>query len=207
MGASDYLWLMIKIGVVAYIIKKILNKIAQVIIDKILYVPIFPSIEYRYPENNPPGWRSPKEYGYDFEDIEIVTKDQVKLSGWFIYHKNPTNYPTVIFFHGNAGNIGTRLPNIQLLFDDSKVNVVIVGYRGYGHSQGSASEYGLQLDSEAVLDWTVNWSNVDNTKIFVYGCSMGGAVIIYLSTKRQHDICGIILENTFTSISKLLYIQ
>ena len=83
------------------------------------------------------------------------------------------------------------------------MNVVIVGYRGYGRSQGSPTEQGLQLDSEAVLDWTINWSNIDNTKIFVYGWSMGGAVTIWLAAKRQHEICGIILENTFTSISKM----
>jgi len=49
----------------------------------------------------------------------------------------------MIFFHGNAGNIGNRLPNLKYLFERNRVNIVIVGYRGYGYSEGSPSESGL----------------------------------------------------------------
>ncbi len=46
----------------------------------------------------------------DYEDVTILTKDDIKLKGWFL--KRPTSYEkasTIVFFHENAGNIGTRL--------------------------------------------------------------------------------------------------
>ena len=58
------------------------------------------------------------------------------------------------------------------------------------------------IDAEAVLDWTIKWEDVDEQKIFIFGRSLGGAVAIDLCTKRQDDIAGLILENTFCSLSK-----
>ena len=100
MGFSDYLWFAIKVAVSIYILKKILNKVVEMIINKILYVPDFPSVEYKFPENNPPKWRSPSEYGYEFEELEIITKDKIKLAGWAIYQDKPKEYPTIIFSMG-----------------------------------------------------------------------------------------------------------
>ena len=201
MGFMNYAWSAVKFGFVVYLLKKVFNKVIEVVFNKVLYLPNSPSAEFKLPENNTEGSRSPEEYGYNYEDIEVITKDKVKLSGWFIYQDNPLEHPTMIIFHGNAGNIGTRLPNIQLFFEENNVNVVIVGYRGYGHSQGSPSERGLQLDSEAVFNWALNCSNIDNSKIYIFGRSMGGAVTINLASKYQKKIRGIIIENTFTSIS------
>mmetsp|Transcript_23737 Transcript_23737/g.27294 ORF Transcript_23737/g.27294 Transcript_23737/m.27294 type:complete len:181 (+) Transcript_23737:24-566(+) len=180
MTLSNIAWWMVKVGIFYYITKKVFQKVVEVIVNKFLYQPNSPSVELKFPENNPLGFRNPSEQDLEYDDIEIITKDKVKLCGWFIYHSNPKDYPTIIFFHGNAGNIGNRLANMKILFEESKANIVIVGYRGYGHSQGSPSESGLQLDSEAVLDWTLSCSNIDPSRIFVFGRSMGGAVSIYL---------------------------
>ena len=76
-------------------------------------------------------------------------------------------------------------------------------YRGYGHSEGNPSERGLQYDAEATLDWALGNQDIDHTKIFIFGRSLGGAVTIDLASKRQQDISGIIIENTFTSLSKV----
>ena len=51
----------------------------------------------------------------------------------------------------NAGNIGNRLYALEVLYFELEVNILIVGYRGYGHSQGSPSEAGLEIDAEAML--------------------------------------------------------
>ena len=201
MGIESSLLVALKYWVIIYFWKYVFNKIIEYVFNKILYMPNAPSVEYRLPENNCPGSRSPEEYGYNYENIEVVTRDNIKLAGWFIYHEKPKEHPTIIFFHGNAGNIGTRLPNVQLMFEENKANIVIVGYRGYGHSQGSPSENGLQFDAEAVLDWTLRWKKISNSNIFVFGRSMGGAVAIHLASKYQHRLWGIIIENTFTSIS------
>jgi hypothetical protein len=41
-----------------------------------------------------------------------------------------TKAPTIIFFHGNAGNIGLRLPNALQMLQYLNVNVLLVEYRG-----------------------------------------------------------------------------
>ena len=145
-----------------------------------LYHPSGPEPKYRYPKNMPAGYRSPSESGMAFEDCEIITKDKVKLHAWFV--KANANYPklcrTLIFFHGNAGNVGSRLPNIELLVKELNTNVLILAFRGYGDSEGTPSEEGLKLDAEATLEFALNRNDIDKDRIFVFGRSLGGAVAI-----------------------------
>ena len=84
----------------------------------------------------------------------------------------------MIFFHGNAGNIGMRLPNIELIIKKCNSNVLILAYRGFGDSEGTPSEEGLKLDAEATLEFAQNHKDIDNDRIFVFGRSLGGAVAI-----------------------------
>lgn len=81
---------------------------------------------------------------------------------------------------------------------------MIVGYRGYGHSEGVPSEHGLKIDALATMDWCLAHPIINNSKIFVFGRSLGGAVAIYLAFKRQDQIQGLILENTFSSIPDMV---
>ena len=65
----------------------------------------------------------------------------MKLHGWLIYKETDAKkHDTVVFFHENAGNIGLRMDYFELLHDQVNVNVLCVGYRGYGKSQGTPSE-------------------------------------------------------------------
>ncbi len=57
----------------------------------------------------------------------------------------------MIYFHENAGNIGNRMQFLEVLYFELEVNILIVGYRGYGHSEGTPSEGGLEIDAEAVF--------------------------------------------------------
>ena len=80
-----------------------------------LYHPVVDP-RYKYPEQLPEGMRSPAEYGIPFEDVYITTRDGLKLHAWFVKaNSSPKMCRTMIFFHGNAGNIGMRMPNIDIL--------------------------------------------------------------------------------------------
>lgn len=85
--------------------------------NKMLYVPNMPSPEMRFPESNPEKFRSPSEYDMTYEDVRIITKDNLRLHGWFIKQVDPQKVETLIFFQANAGNIGFRLPNIHKLYE------------------------------------------------------------------------------------------
>ena len=113
---------------------------------------------------------------------------------------------TLLTFHGNAGNVGHRLPIGKVLSESLGCHVFMVEYRGYGLSTGSPSEDGLTIDGQTALDYVRNHDELRETKIVVYGQSLGGAVTVKLVEANQNigDIKGVILENTFTSIRKLI---
>lgn len=109
-------------------------------------------------------------------------------------------------FHGNAGNIGHRLPVAKLLVNELHCSILMLQYRGYGLSSGDPNEKGLTIDAQTGLDYIRQRSELRGTRIVIYGQSLGGAVAVGLASRnqKQGDIAGIVLENTFTSIRKLI---
>jgi hypothetical protein len=113
---------------------------------------------------------------------------------------------TVLNFHGNAGNAGHRLPIARILANDIGCTTLMVDYRGYGLSTGNPDEKGLKIDAQTALDYIRQREDLKSNKIVVYGQSLGGAVSIDLVAKNKGtgDIKGLILENTFLSIAKMI---
>ncbi|XP_071210898.1 protein ABHD13-like [Salvelinus alpinus] len=156
--------------------------------------------------------------GIPHENVYIRTKDGVRLNLILLRYtggdsldnpgvapinaSNPasTAPPTILYFHGNAGNIGHRVPNALLMLVNLKANVVLVDYRGYGKSEGEPSEDGLYLDAQATLDYVMTRPDLDKTKVMVFGRSLGGAVAVRLASANPHRVAAIVVENTFLSI-------
>lgn len=172
----------------------------------------FPS-ELIYPRNVPVDARtnvpSPRQFGItDFEDLQIPTPDGESLNALFL-RQRPGRFSrnvTVLMFHGNAGNIGHRVPIAKALQDTLQCNVFLLEYRGYGMSTGTPDEAGLKIDAQTGLDYLRQRPETRDTEIVVYGQSLGGAVAINLvaTNEEEGDIGGLILENTFLSIRKLI---
>eukprot|EP00002_Diphylleia_rotans_P027537 TRINITY_DN5524_c0_g1_i1.p1 TRINITY_DN5524_c0_g1~~TRINITY_DN5524_c0_g1_i1.p1 ORF type:complete len:219 (+),score=25.26 TRINITY_DN5524_c0_g1_i1:228-884(+) len=118
--------------------------------------------------------------------------------------ENCAKLPTVMYFHGNAGNMSYFLPSVARIVNRLHVKAFLVSYRGYGLSEGSPSESGLKLDGEAALDYLLSRSDVDRNKIVSYGLSLGGAVTLHLAATRPQHIRAAIVENTFTSIPDMI---
>lgn len=74
--------------------------------------------------------------GLPYEVIYVKTKDKVTLHSFLIRHPGDkgSHVPTVVFVHGNAGNIGGRLQNAAGIFQHLQCNVFLLEYRGYGMS-------------------------------------------------------------------------
>ena len=110
-------------------------------------------------------------------------------------------------FHGNAGNIGHRLPLASMLVKHAGCNVFMLEYRGYGLSTGEPGEAGLAIDAQTALDYLCARAETSQHRIIVYGQSLGGAVAIRLVAANQTEgtrIVGLVLENTFLSMRKLI---
>ncbi|OQD69945.1 hypothetical protein PENDEC_c028G06586 [Penicillium decumbens] len=173
----------------------------------------FKQNELIYPRNVPVDARtevpSPRQFGItDFEDLQIPTPDGESLHAFFL--RQPTARSrrniTVLMFHGNAGNIGHRVPIAKAIQDTLQCNVMLLEYRGYGMSTGTPDETGLKIDAQTGLDYLRQRPETSNSKFVIYGQSLGGAVAINLvaTNQEQGDIGGLILENTFLSIRKLI---
>lgn len=169
--------------------------------------------ELIYPRNVPVDARtnvpSPRQFGIsDFEDLQIPTPDGESLHALFL-RQRPGRFSrnlTVLMFHGNAGNIGHRVPIAKAVQDTLQCNVFLLEYRGYGMSTGTPDEAGLKIDAQTGLDYLRQRSETRDTEIVIYGQSLGGAVAINLvaTNEEKGDIVGLILENTFLSIRKLI---
>lgn len=179
--------------------------------DNLLYFPTIGGLP-KSPRRNPRGYRSPSEYeDLPFESAMIPCQDGVKIHSWLIFEGNDLNkkVPTVIFFHGNAGNIGLRLPNAIKMSKQLRANVLLVEYRGYGDSESHVgpSERGLRLDAEAALQFCQSHPRIDPKQIFLFGRSLGGAVAFHLADyarREEISLAGVIVENTFTSIAAMV---
>ncbi|KAL8758451.1 MAG: hypothetical protein Q9184_003926 [Pyrenodesmia sp. 2 TL-2023] len=149
------------------------------------------------------------EFGIsDYDDVRLSTPDGETLSCFFIRpsNKRQAGRLTILMFHGNAGNIGHRVPIAKVLEEHIGCNVFMLEYRGYGLSTGTPNENGINVDAQAALDYIRNQEETRHDKIIVYGESIGGACAIRLVANNQEagDIAGLILINTFTSMRKLI---
>jgi fermentation-respiration switch protein FrsA (DUF1100 family) len=145
----------------------------------------------------------PDRMGLPYEDLMITTEDGVRINGWLI--KTAKAKSTLLFFHGNAGNIGDRLTKLRF-FHDAGIQVLIVDYRGYGKSEGVPTEQGVYKDGRAAFDYLKDRADLKGIPVVVYGGSLGGAVAVDLATHRPVE--GLIIDSSFPSapaMSRLMY--
>jgi fermentation-respiration switch protein FrsA (DUF1100 family) len=139
---------------------------------------------------------TPGAAGLDYEDVEFKTSDDVLLNGWYV--PSEKDYATILFCHGNGGNIGHRVPSI-LQFHRLGFNVFIFDYRGYGRSEGWLTEKGTYLDAEAAYHWIRQ--HKPGSGIILFGRSLGASIAVHLATQVEAD--ALICESGFTSIVDL----
>lgn len=159
------------------------------------------SCEHRiiyHPHKYPEGSWNPSSSLVSKEDVHFIADDGVKLHGWYISSKGSNT--TLLWFHGNAGNITHRLDNIEML-KPLNLDIFIFDYRGYGKSEGEPDEEGIYLDSQAAYNWIVKVKKIIPQKIILFGRSLGGICAIEVASKNP--AAGIILESTFPSAGKM----
>lgn len=157
--------------------------------DSLVYYPDLPGREYE---------ASPKDYRLPYEDVALTTSDGVRLAAWFVPAEHSRG--TLLYAHGNAGNISHRLDSIRL-FHDLGLSVFIFDYRGYGRSSGKPDEAGTYRDAEAAWQHLAAQRGIKPEHIVVFGESLGGAVAAHVAA--QHRPSALILASAFTSAPDL----
>ncbi|MHC4720081.1 MAG: alpha/beta hydrolase [Planctomycetota bacterium] len=100
---------------------------------------------------------TPDELGLDFEKVTLKTDDGLHLSSWYVPAGN--SQMTVLFCHGNGGNMMHRLDSINILYNLG-LNCLVFDYRGYGNSEGKPTEEGTYLDAKAAYKWLTEQKNI-----------------------------------------------
>lgn len=143
---------------------------------------------------------TPADWLLPYEDVFFQTSDRVKLHGWFVPAKG--SEVTLLWFHGNAGNISHRLENISLLHHKVGITIFIFDYREYGRSEGEISKVGTFLDADAAYEYLISRPDVDPEKIVLFGRSLGTALAVEVASKKP--CLGVILESAFTSTNDMM---
>lgn len=141
---------------------------------------------------------TPSDIGLKFDDVYFRTQDGTSLNGWFIPAAK-AEY-TVLFCHGNGGNISHRLDTIAL-YNRIPLNFFIFDYRNYGKSSGSLSEKGLYEDIAAAWKYLTETRKIPPEKIIIVGRSLGGSIAAHAAAEFAPG--GLILESTFTSMTEI----
>lgn len=141
---------------------------------------------------------TPSDLGLEFEDVNLKSQDGASINGWFIPAKN-AEY-TILFCHGNGGNISHRLDTISL-FNKLPASFFIFDYQTYGKSKGSISEKGLYEDVAAAWDYLTKTKKIPAKKIIIIGRSLGGSIAAHAAAEFSPG--GLVLESAFTSLTEI----
>ncbi|KAL1923910.1 uncharacterized protein VTP21DRAFT_6945 [Calcarisporiella thermophila] len=159
-------------------------------------------------------------------NFKIQTADGARLGAWHVlpttfFQANRLNLtqdsyiealrsePTVLYFHGNAGNraMPWRVNTLRQLSEQLNVNVIAIDYRGFGDSEGAPTEEGLYLDGRATWDWLIEKGVAPNT-VSILGHSLGTGVATWLSsnlTAENTPPRATILIAPYSSIPEVMF--
>ncbi|MBI5217641.1 MAG: alpha/beta fold hydrolase [Bacteroidia bacterium] len=138
---------------------------------------------------------------YSSEEVNIPSKNGKKINGLFI-KPNVSPLATILFLHGNAGNIGSWKKTIEALAKNS-FQTFIFDYQGFGKSEGVVKHKNLLSDAEAALIYLKGREDVKNTKLIVMGMSIGGHLACALTNKHQDNIHAMVIEGAFTTHNEI----
>ena len=164
----------------------------------VLLIYIFQSHMVFYPGTGREMISTPADIGLEYEDLNLMTSDGIDLHGWYIPARQSQG--TVLFLHGNAGNISHRLESIRM-FNLLGYSTLIIDYRGYGISSGTPTEQGTYIDAETAWHYLAEQRHVPSCQVVLFGESLGGAVAAWLAARKNP--AALVISSGFTSVPDL----
>ena len=127
--------------------------------------------------------------------VAVTTPDGLVLTAWF--RKPEAGKPTLVYFHGNGGNLMNRIGRVRF-FAGTGWGLLLVEYRGYGGNPGRPSEDGLHDDALGATGFLAAQGIVSD-RVLLYGESLGTGVAVWLATQKK--VAAVILDSPYTSIA------
>ncbi len=137
-------------------------------------------------------------FDYSIESVVFQSSNGNKLNGWLLKPKNQIPNITLLHFHGNAGFIMSQYQTIKPLLKYG-FQIFVFDYSGFGFSEGKATRKNILIDANSALDYVKSRADLKNSKLLIYGHSLGGHLSAVVAEQRQADIDGLVIEGAFSS--------
>lgn len=137
-------------------------------------------------------------FDFTIESVIFKSSNGNKLNGWLLKPKNQNPTITLLHLHGNSGFLFNQHQAISPLIKHG-FQIFMFDYSGFGFSEGKATRGNVLADANAALDYLKNRPEVKNTKLIIYGQSLGGHLAAVVGSQRQNDIDGMVIEGAFSS--------
>ncbi|HEX4946559.1 MAG TPA: alpha/beta hydrolase [Blastocatellia bacterium] len=148
-------------------------------------------------DSDNPKWVLPR----NAEEAWLTTADGVKLHAWFLRARQQPTKGTVLYSHGNGGNL-TYVRGTAETLAQRGLDVLIYDYRGYGRSEGSEpNETELYADGDAAYEYLTKTRGVPPSQLVLYGLSLGTTVATDLASRRPCQ--ALVLEAPLSSASDM----
>lgn len=135
------------------------------------------------------------DISFPHEEVFFKAENGGEVNAWYVPPKN--DLPTIIFSHGNGGNISYFF-SMMIPVAEKGYGVLVYDYRGYGKSKGFTTENSMYDDLRGAVKFVNTEKKTSDDKIILWGLSIGGAVTTKIAT--EGDFRAVILQNTFTNI-------
>lgn len=164
-----------------------------------LYVYFFPQNVFYHPNKDKPDLDFARQEITDLQEIVDSTNADKKIFMWYAKPKNAKK--AVIFFHGNAGNVGNFLARVKPFYKKGYA-VLLPEYEGFGGIVGKPSQHNMEQATDTAVRF-LNAQGFKNKDIVLYGHSLGTYMATYAAAHNQSAFDAVILESPFTSVARV----
>jgi hypothetical protein len=138
------------------------------------------------------------DFDFTIESVVFESSNGNKLNGWILKPKNEIPTVTLLHFHGNAGFLLSQYQAMTPLIKYG-FQIFVFDYSGFGFSEGKATRENVLIDANSALNYVKSRADIKNTKLVIYGQSLGGHLSAVVASQRQADIDGLVIEGAFSS--------
>jgi fermentation-respiration switch protein FrsA (DUF1100 family) len=158
------------------------------------------TMDYLHPVRHTASGAMLRANGIEFEDVELRTKDNVRLSAWYT---PPKNGAVILVAHGYGDK---RAEEFYTLFASHGYGVIAWDFRAHGKSEGEFSSLGYYeiLDAKAALDFVLAQPGVEH--VGAWGGSMG-AVTMIRATAQYPEIEALVADSPFATLEDEMDLQ
>ena len=158
--------------------------VVWVVQDRLLFYPQPATGDARPPA----GWR--------VEPVHHRAADGTVLEGALLLPPRERP-PVVLYYGGNAEEALAFAPDVDDIYGQRAV--LLMNYRGYGHSGGTPSERAIVRDALELYDWIAKRPDLDTDHIALHGRSLGSGVAVQVAAARP--ACRVVLTSPYDSVA------